>query len=261
MKKLVLICLFVLMGCSQTPNATSDSNASNIVSNYESIDSSISNEIKSENESTVSSFKNVSSLTESDYVSSVKMSGDSSKTSYNPDGSKTLPKPSHIVSTWGQQETIYDFKESFPEEFSYIYGHQILDNPKFYSEGGWKITVPNSSARMGFQTPIFNTDLKIEIRLYIAGIYNSNNKVDDKTPFITLYGFDENGKLIRTLEVENLKNFYNYKNSKTPLNIYFNGENISYMELRFTSSPYKSSQCYNFGINQIGFKTFPYPLV
>ncbi len=256
MKKLVFLSLLVLMGCSQTPSIKSYSKDSNLVSSYESECNSIS----SENESTLSSSKNVSSSKESNNVSSSKISTDSSKTSYNPDGSKALPKPSVSVSTWGQEETIYDFKESFPEEFSYIYGHQILKNPKFYSEGGWKITVPNSSARMGFQTPIFNTDLKIEIRLYIAGIYNSNNKVDEKTPFITIYGFDESGKLIRTKEVENLTNFYNYKNSKNPLQIYFNGENVSYMELRFTSAPYKSSQCYNFGINQIGFKTFPYPI-
>ena len=179
---------------------------------------------------------------------------------YNEDGSAKLPIPTKEVSSWGQQETKYDFSYQFPEEFSYIYGHKILDNPSFYSKGGWKITFPNSSARMGFQTPLFNTDLKIEIRLYISEINNSNNKVDKDNPFITIYGFDMYGKLIRTSKIENVANFYNYQNSSSPLNFYFNGEGISYMELRFTSAPYKNSQCYNFGINSIGFKTFPYPL-
>lgn len=260
MKKLLFLCLLVLMGCSQKTSNTSLEQESVSTSFESSLISEINSDIESSlttNKSSISSSN--THETSSKFTTSV-TSDKATSESYNPDGSKTLPIPSKSVSTWGQEETIYDFKESFPEEFSYIYGHQILKNPAFYSAGGWKITVPNSSARIGFQTPIFNTDLKIEIRLYIAGIYNSNNKVDEKTPFITIYGFNETGKLIRTLEVENLKNFYNYKDSKNPLQIYLNGEGLSYFELRFTAAPYKSSQCYNFGINQIGFKTFPYPI-
>ena len=181
---------------------------------------------------------------------------------YNPDGSQHLNPPTNLKKEpWSQTETIYDFSNEFPENFSYIYGHKILDNPNFYSEsagGGWKITVPNSSARMGVQTPMFETNLKLEIRLYIGGIFNNNNKVDEKTPFITIYGFSQTGDLVRTKEVDNMSNFYNYKNSKNPIQIYMNGEGISYLELRFTNAPYKSSQCYNFALLKMGFKTFPY---
>lgn len=36
------------------------------------------------------------------------------------------------------------------------------------------------------------------------------------------------------------------------------GEDVTYLEIRFTAPPYKTSQCYNFGIKQIGFKSFSY---
>lgn len=180
---------------------------------------------------------------------------------YNPDGSQRLPVPtSEVKETWGKEETKYSFLESFPEGFHYIYGHRILNQANFYQDTtkGWKISVPNSSARLGFQTPLFVSDLKIEIRLYLSGVYNSNNKVDEDEPWLRVYGFNKKGELTQIKEVECPKNFYNYKNSKTPINFYMSGEDVDYLEVRFTAAPYKGTQCYNFGIKEIGFKTFPY---
>ena len=166
----------------------------------------------------------------------------------------------YSTSYWGKEETKYSFLESFPEGFHYIYGHRILNQANFYQDTtkGWKISVPNSSARLGFQTPLFVSDLKIEIRLYLSGVYNSNNKVDEDEPWLRVYGFNKKGELTQIKEVECPKNFYNYKNSKTPINFYMSGEDVDYLEVRFTAAPYKGTQCYNFGIKEIGFKTFPY---
>lgn len=261
MKKSIFIYVSLLLISCNSPLHSNGEESSLSSSSSSEIDTSSilvsDNEDISMSSQSITSSKEV--VTSSIEQESTKLSS-SESVSYNEDGSAKLPIPTKEVSSWGQQETKYDFSSQFPEEFSYIYGHKILDNPSFYSKGGWKITFPNSSARMGFQTPLFNSDLKIEIRLYISEINNSNNKVDKDNPFITIYGFDMNGELIRTSKIENVSNFYNYQNSSSPLNFYFNGEGISYLELRFTSAPYKNSQCYNFGINSIGFKTFPYPL-
>lgn len=262
MKKIVLCLTLLLVGCANVTSIDStsflDAESQSIVSSS-NVDTSLSSgNIDYSSSNTKSDVSSKSSHTSSKDEES---SSYNTSEHYNPDGSKTQPIPQCEVSDWGQTEKTYDFVDSFPEEFSYIYGHQILKNPTFYAnEGGWKITIPNSSARMGFQTPRFNTDLKIEMRLYIGSINNSNNKIDEDNPFMLIYGFDAKGNLIRTIEIENQTNFYNYKNSSNPLNFYINGENLSYLEVRFTAAPYKGSQCYNFGIKKIGFKTFPYAI-
>ncbi len=254
-KWFLLFVMISICGCSSpsqesssTSSFLSDLESSSILStpgsSYTSIgpSSSTSNEI-------------VSSNLPSSFISS----SASVVEEYNPDGSLHLPSPTNETKLeWSQTESKYDFTNSFPEGFRYIYGHKILDNPNFYADGGWKITVPNSQARIGLQTPHFQSDLKIEIRLYLSGVFNSNNKVDEDNPWIRIYGFDENGKLTQVKEVLSPVNFYQYANSSNPINFYMSGENVSYLELRFAASPYKGSQCYNFGIKEIGFKTFPY---
>lgn len=191
-------------------------------------------------------------------------SSEDDEITYNPDGSQHLPVPQeHVEETWGTQEVKYSFLESFPGGFQYIYGHKILNQPNFYQDDtkGWKVTIPNSLAQMGVQTPLFESNLKIEIRLYLTGIYNSSNKVDQDQPWVRVYGFNKEGTLTQIKEVECPSNFYNYKNSSNPINFYMSGEDVDYLEIRFTAPPYKGSQCYNFGIKEIGFKTFPYAYV
>ena len=100
--------------------------------------------------------------------------------------------------------------------------------------------------------------MKLEIRLYFTGIFNNNDKVDKDNPWITVYGFNNERKIVQTKYVECPNNFYSLKNNSSPFHFYMSGENVTYLEIRFTAPPYKSSQCYNFGIKQIGFKAFPY---
>ena len=91
---------------------------------------------------------------------------------YNPDGSKLLPLPTTSLNEiWNKNETLYNFKTSFPEGFNFIYGHQIVNTPKFYDSenNGWKITFPNTGTRLGLQTPLFVSNLKLEIRYILQG--------------------------------------------------------------------------------------------
>lgn len=271
-KKFIILTLsLLLISCSSNKGNSSNNisiNDSLINSDYQSSISSnteSSLENSSVNESENSSYEDSSSSSSSNSSSEViseDVSSDINSEEYNEDGSKKLNPPTYRLSeVWSSEETKYDFTSSFPEGFSYIYGHKILTNPNFYASiPSWKVPFPNSSARGGFQTPLFTSDKKIEIRFYIGEIANSSKKVDEKNPFLKIYGFNQEGKLIRSYDFSSPSNFYSYRNSKNPLRYYINGENIDYLEFRFLSQPYKSSQCYNFGIKEIGFKMFPYAL-
>lgn len=274
-KNYFLLVGLLLCSCASNLPTSSSTNNESSFSSLEDIKSdetliSTSNDIDSiEPSSDINSSNHFSSYDEpsnnvssnSSISSNGSINSSVTKEEYNPDGSKRQEPPTNNPKlAWSSQESLYDFSSSFPEGFKYIYGHQILKNPAFYSKGGWKITVPNGSARMGFQTPLFESDLKIEIRFYFSEINNNNNKVDEDNPWMTIYGFDEQGNIKQTLTVETPSKFSSYENNKTPYNIYMSGENVSYLEVRFTACPYKGTQCYNFGIKAIGFKTFPYPL-
>ncbi len=266
MKSKILIAISLLLfGCSSSSSSSiinsseisslNDTSSNNVVNTYSS-DSSF-NELDSN--LNTNSFKESSSDVKSSSFNSSSSNLTSSSFKEEKLDEHDFPLPNYEVN-FSSEETIFDFQDTFPQEFKYIYGYKVLNNPSFYASGGWKISYPNSKATLGFQTPFFNSDLKLEIRFYLGDINNSNNKVDKDSPFLTIYGFNKEGKLIRTVEIANQTNFYNYQNNVNPMNFYINGENISYLEVRFTSPPYKSSQCYNFAIKKIGFKIFPYPL-
>ena len=243
-KYLFLSTILIICACSTNliSSSNSTSKISDNISSEEIVSSSNNSIINSVSTSSSSSIKNSTSTSSS---SSSMITSKTDEDKYNPDGSKLLPLPtSSLDEVWNENETLYDFQSSFPNGFNYIHGHQIVKTPKFYDndEKGWKITFPNTGARLGLQTPFFV----------------SNDKVDENHPWITVYGFNNERKIVQTKYVECPNNFYSLKNNSSPFHFYMSGEGVTYLEIRFTAPPYKSSQCYNFGIKQIGFKAFPY---
>ena len=173
---------------------------------------------------------------------------------YNPDGTVKLPLPTYSInSTWGQNGKFYEIDNSFPEGFSCIWGKQIIDEPVCYASGSWKITYPNTGTRMGFQSPLFEEDLKLEIWFTVSEIHGNTDKLDKDNPWIRIYGYSNDGKLIRTKDIESPNSF-----NKGRYHYAFNGEGVNYFEIRFLSQPHKGTDCYNFGISEIGVKSFPY---
>lgn len=267
-KYLFLSAILILCACANNSisslNTSFSKETSNDLSNYSSDNSSnlINNSLSSIDNTSSSIIKNSSSINNSTSTSNTSsIISNKDENIYNPDGSKLLPLPTtKLEEVWNEKETLYNFQTSFPNGFNYIHGHQIVKTPKFYDndEKGWKITFPNTGARLGLQTPFFVSNLKLEIRLYFTGIFNNNDKVDEDHPWITVYGFNNDRKIVQTKYVECPKNFYNLQNNSQPFNFYMSGEDVTYLEIRFTAPPYKTSQCYNFGIKQIGFKSFPY---
>ena len=183
-----------------------------------------------------------------------KIDFDNKVETYNPDGTVKLPIPNYSInSTWGQNGKFYEIDNLFPEGFSCIWGKQIIDEPVCYASGSWKITYPNTGTRMGFQSPLFEEDLKLEIWFSVSEIHGNTDKLDEDNPWIRIYGYSSEGKLIRTKDIESPNKFterrYNYA---------FNGEGVNYFEIRFLSQPHEGTKCYNFGISEIGVKSFPY---
>ena len=241
-----------------TPSVSS-STASSISSSTAS--SSSSSTTSSTNSSSASS----SGFSSSDYTSSSSSSSSSisstttssiidKKEEYNPDGTVKLPIPtSSLNSKWGQSGKFYEIDSSFPDGFSCIYGKQIIDTPPYYSTGSWKITYPNTGTRLGFQSPLFEEDLKLEVWFTVSEIHRNNDTLDKTNPWIRIYGYSADGKLIRTKDIESPSKF-----SERDYHYAFNGEGINYFELRFMAQPYEGSKCYNYGISKIGVKSFPY---
>ncbi len=211
--------------------------------------SSISSSLDSKN----SSSSKVSSAISSKPNSSSSLSSNKVET-YNPDGTVKLPLPTYSInSTWGQNGKFYEIDNSFPEGFSCIWGKQIIDEPVCYASGSWKITYPNTGTRMGFQSPLFEEDLKLEIWFTVSEIHGNTDKLDEDNPWIRIYGYSSDGKLIRTKDIESPSNF-----TEREYHYAFNGEGVNYFEIRFLSQPHKGTKCYNFGISEIGVKSFPY---
>lgn len=258
--------MFFSSSSSKNSSLINESSSSNsVISSYDSISSlssveEISTNVSS-NVSSVSSYSNSSSFssskvsTSSSYKPQVSSSSNNKVETYNPDGTVKLPIPTYSInSTWGQSGKFYEIDNSFPEGFSCIYGKQIVNNPDYYANtGNWKITYPNTGTRMGFQSPLFEEDLKLEVWFTINEIHRNNDTLDKTNPWIRIYGYSKDGRLVRTKDIESPTNF-----NERDYHYAFNGEGINYFELRFMSQPHEGTKCYNFGISKIGVKSFPY---
>lgn len=178
---------------------------------------------------------------------------------YNPDGSKTLERPQNFGNRLDITEWVnLDFSQGvMPDYCRYIYGNNFTQ-PDFYavSAGGGLKMNENSKSRKGVQLPYFNSWLKVELRIYIGKLFQGGSQVNYKDPVFTIYGFDENGLIKKTETIDMIGT----NNEGGYVRCYFGGEDISYIEIRATNLPYKSSQVYNFSIAKIGLKGWPYPL-
>lgn len=246
-------------------NLSSEEDSSS-VSSFESSSESILVSSEKESSSVSSVVSSSGKISSNSYIesssekvsSSTKPSSSSSEKieTYNPDGTVKLPIPTtSLNSTWGQSGKFYNINYSFPSEFSYIYGKQIVDEPSYYANtGNWQIKYPNTGTRMGFQSPLFEEDLKLEVWFSVDEIHGNTDKLDKTNPWIRIYCFSEDGTLIRTKDIESPTKF-----SERDYHYAFNGEGVNYFEIRFLSQPHEGTKCYNFGISKIGVKSFPYP--
>jgi hypothetical protein len=172
-------------------------------------------------------------------------------------GNKTCDGPDNLKNPIDISDyTNFDFFNSIPEHWSYITGNRKSSGKgDFFAEsfgGGFKF----AQLYYGLQTPVINSWKKIEIRFYISAVTNNSAKKDLDAPIFHIYGYDKSGKYI-TLDYLDQGSITTQTKGNF-VRVYVRNENIAYLEFRLNAFPYKSSQCYNFGVDKITLKGFPY---
>ena len=291
MKKLLIAVMLLLSGCQlNIVDDSSSTTKTNSVSSFSPIDnneskvtiSSItSNEI---NNSTLSSSSSLSinsssssSFTESSTSSSSTKESSSSSSfniceekpgGKNEDGSDKLPIPCNKnnkvkIGNDNASMTSFEFIDSLPAYFRPIYGNNFNSSKDLYyamnNGGGYRIKMggPNEPS-FGIQTAMFETNLKLEIRINIGAMFNNShgNKVDKDLPVMVIYSFDENGKYLRKVEIDQITK----SNENGTIKKYMDGTDVAYLELRALQCAYKSSQGYNYALLGLDLIAWPYPL-
>jgi len=172
-----------------------------------------------------------------------------------PNGNLKLSAPENMASPIDVTNWVnFDMSEELPSYWRHIYGNNFT-NASFYasSHGGG---VKMDQLRKGLQSPILNTWKKLEVRVTISSVNNNSQNVNShkNKPIMLIYGYDSESNLV--VQDEIAEGSINSKTSE--LHFYLRNENMSYFELRLNAFPYKSSQCYNFGIGRVSLKGWPY---
>ena len=181
----------------------------------------------------------------------------------NPDGGgQRLPLPTNIDDKYeiGQDNktmTTFAFENSsLPKYFRYIYGNNFVKG-NYYADGSAKFS-SSTAAKQGFQTGYFIGNKKLEIRIHVGNLYNSNdgNKIDKNSPVMSIYGFSEDGTLLQQVYIKEI----NKNNENNYIRTYMAGNDVAYLEFRFMQLPYKGSQAYNISLKGISLIAWPYEL-
>ena len=237
---------------STSGEVSSNTINSNIVTSSEESNSS----------SLVTSFSSSEAITSSsiDVVSSTSINTPSGT---NPDGGgQRLPLPTNIDDKYeiGQDNktmTTFAFENSsLPKYFRYIYGNNFVKG-NYYADGSAKFS-SSTAAKQGFQTGYFIGNKKLEIRIHVGNLYNSNdgNKIDKDLPVMSIYGFSEDGTLLQQVYINEINKDSENKYIRT----YIAGNDVAYLEFRFMQLPYKGSQAYNISLKGISLIAWPYEL-
>ncbi len=211
-----------------------------------------------ENTSSISSLVSNTSSVTSTSLSTSSISNISSSSIND----ETNPIPGNIndkylIGNDNKSMTSFSFIDTLPDYFRFIYGYKYLNKADRYANGEVKISSSNN-AKQGIQTGMFESNLKLEIRLEIGQINNcsAGNKIEKDKPVVEIKGFDDTGDYLRSVFINQI----NKSNENSSINVYMDGTNVSYLEIRFVQLPYKGSQAYNIGLKGISLIAWPYAL-
>lgn len=254
-----------------TSNITTSSSSETVISSTSEANSSIistsssSNEISSSSSvsSSITSTRDTSENSISSSTSSEVNICEEKPGGKNEDGSDKLPIPCNKnnkikIGNDNASMTSFDFTYSLPDYFRAIYGNNFnTGNSLFYANGGYQIKMggPNTPTR-GIQTAMFESNLKLEIRINIGDMFNNSkgNDVDKDLPVMVIYAFNEDGKYLRKVEIDTITK----NNENSTIKKYMNGEDVAYLEIRALQCAYKSSQGYNYALLGLDLIAWPY---
>ena len=259
--------LLFVSSCGAKKSISGNSSFSSYLSSISSSTSGENSNIVTSNEETSSS-SSLSSIISSETITSssidvVSSTSLNSPSGTNPDGGgQRLPLPTNIDDKYeiGQDNktmTTFAFENSsLPKYFRYIYGNNFVKG-NYYADGSAKFS-SSTAAKQGFQTGYFIGNKKLEIRIHVGNLYNSNdgNKIDKNSPVMSIYGFSEDGTLLQKVYINEI----NKNNENNYIRTYMPGNDVAYLEFRFMQLPYKGSQAYNISLKGISLIAWPYEL-
>ncbi|MDD6250019.1 MAG: hypothetical protein PUA88_03100 [Bacillales bacterium] len=265
--------LLFVSSCGAKKSISGNSSFSSYLSSISSSTSgenssyTINSNIVTSNEETSSS-SSLSSIISSETITSssidvVSSTSLNTPSGTNPDGGgQRLPLPTNIDDKYeiGQDNktmTTFAFENSsLPKYFRYIYGNNFVKG-NYYADGSAKFS-SSTAAKQGFQTGYFIGNKKLEIRIHVGNLYNSNdgNKIDKNSPVMSIYGFSEDGTLLQQVYIKEI----NKNNENNYIRTYMAGNDVAYLEFRFMQLPYKGSQAYNISLKGISLIAWPYEL-
>ncbi len=267
MKKIfITLLLFFLVGCASKITTTEDSTSNNDTTLEITTKDSTTKEVTTNQTTQISTESSTTEVTtiadDTTIITTTEVTTteepnttaeETTKISYNPDGSVHLAPPTDSIDITEWRNI--SFESSMPEGFLYISGNKAFTPSLsyFYSAGGIKMD-ENQKGKKGFQTCLFNSFKKIELRINIGKFYGTQKSAVQDVPVFTIYGFDINGNLVATEVIDELST--NKANSY--VRVYLRGEDIAYIEVRATNLPCESGKVYNFGITGISIKGWPY---
>ena len=265
--------LLFVSSCGAKKSISGNSSFSSYLSSISSSTSgenssyTVNSNIVTSNEETSSS-SSLSSIISSETITSssidvVSSTSLNTPSGTNPDGGgQRLPLPTNIDDKYeiGQDNktmTTFTFENSsLPKYFRYIYGNNFVKG-NYYADGSAKFS-SSTAAKQGFQTGYFISNKKLEIRIHVGNLYNSNdgNKIDKDLPVMSIYGFSEDGTLLQQVYINEI----NKDNENKYIRTYMAGNDVAYLEFRFMQLPYKGSQAYNISLKGISLIAWPYEL-
>lgn len=265
--------LLFVSSCGAKKSISGNSSFSSYLSSISSSTSgetssyTVNSNIVTSNEETSSS-SSLSSIISSETITSssidvVSSTSLNTPSGTNPDGGgQRLPLPTNIDDKYeiGQDNktmTTFAFENSsLPKYFRYIYGNNFVKG-NYYADGSAKFS-SSTAAKQGFQTGYFIGNKKLEIRIHVGNLYNSNdgNKIDKNSPVMSIYGFSEDGTLLQQVYIKEI----NKNNENNYIRTYMAGNDVAYLEFRFMQLPYKGSQAYNISLKGISLIAWPYEL-
>lgn len=174
-----------------------------------------------------------------------------------PIGNTSVSGPSNTTPVDIAEWVNYDFSTTLPPHWSFIMGNnKKTTSSDFYAVssngGGFKF----SKTTYGLQSPLLNSWLKTEVRLEVNQVHNNSQNVNQHKgkPIFHIYSYDKNGYYLGMDTYDQQNSFQSPKTIK----FYLTNPDMAYFEIRLNAHPYKGSQCYNFGVNQISLKGWPY---
>ena len=251
MKKFSLLILACLLFSCRAPIesvSTSINASSNTSENITSVEETSFTSSEKEESSSFSSTTSFTSSKETSLINTSSNKREDSPTPLNKNNKIVLGSSNNNVSS-------FVFNNGMPDYFRPIYGYNYAGD--YYASGSLKISSDND-AKQGFQTAMFVSNKKLEIRLQIGEMHGKQSSNYDKNkPILVISGFDENGKLLDTIDI-NASDFGKNKENSTIRQYMYSASNVAYLEVIAEQLPYDSGKSYNFGFEGIDLIAWPY---